>query len=145
MEALQLLLETAANPTLSQIVPIEKLAVCWNKVVSNSGVEDPEGLIVDPEEIAENNQPQSEEQAIGQTEEPVDESGGNELADENKDETTDFQTEQLESDPAIENVVSMLRDKGIPDKTIVDAIHAVQDGVPPEQVATQLERLVNGR
>ena len=51
-----------------------------------------------------------------------------------------------QADPAVEQVVAVLRSKGVPDKTIADAIHAVQNGVPAEQVANQIERLIgNGR
>ena len=133
LEALQLLLQIAATPSLSQIVPPEKLAECWNKIVLNSGVEDPEDLQVDTSRLSE----QTTEQTAGQ-----------EPAGTEEESATDEEaiTEEPKPDPAIENVVSVLRAQGVPDKTIVDAIHAVQDGVPPEDVANQLERLVgNGR
>ena len=116
LEALQLLLQIAATPSLSQIIPQEKLAACWNKIVANSGVEDSEDLTVD----------------LDQFETPAEA----ELAEETAD----------EPDADIEGVVSALRAQGVPDEAIADAIHAVQAGVPPEQVANQLERLVgNGR
>lgn len=120
LEALQLLLQIAATPSLSQIIPQEKLAACWNKIVANSGVEDSEDLTVD----------------LGQFETPVEA----ELAEETAGEPV------VEPDADIEGVVSALRAQGVPDEAIADAIHAVQAGVPPEQVANQLERLVgNGR
>ena len=51
-----------------------------------------------------------------------------------------------QADPAVQNAVQVLRAHGIPDKTIAQAIEAVQHGVPPEQVVSQLERLMsNGR
>jgi hypothetical protein len=120
LEALQLLLQIAATPSLSQIIPQEKLAACWNKIVANSGVEDSEDLTVD----------------LDQFETPAEA----ELAEETADEPV------VEPDADIEGVVSALRAQGVPDEAIADAIHAVQAGVPPEQVANQLERLVgNGR
>lgn len=122
LEALQLLLQIAATPSLSQIVPPEKLAACWNKIVANSGVEDSEDLTVDLDRFED----VKEDVLTNQTSTPA-------------------ETEEAE-DPAVQNVVSMLRAQGVPDNTIVEAIHAVQDGVPPEQVANQLERLIgNGR
>lgn len=117
LEALQLLLQIAATPSLSQIIPQEKLAACWNKIVANSGVEDSEDLTVD----------------LDQFETPAEA----ELAEETADEPV------VEPDADIEGVVSALRAQGVPDEAIADAIHAVQNGVPPEQVANQLERLVN--
>lgn len=120
LEALQLLLQIAATPSLSQIIPQEKLAACWNKIVANSGVEDSEDLTVD----------------LDQFETPAEA----ELAEETADEPV------VEPDADIEGVVSALRAQGVPDEAIADAIHAVQAGIPPEQVANQLERLVgNGR
>lgn len=120
LEALQLLLQIAATPSLSKIIPQEKLAACWNKIVANSGVEDSEDLTVD----------------LDQFETPAEA----ELAEETADEPV------VEPDADIEGVVSALRAQGVPDEAIADAIHAVQAGVPPEQVANQLERLVgNGR
>lgn len=120
LEALQLLLQIAATPSLSQIIPQEKLAACWNKIVANSGVEDSEDLTVD----------------LGQFETPTEA----ELAEETAGEPV------VEPDADIEGVVSALRAQGVPDEAIADAIHAVQAGIPPEQVANQLERLVgNGR
>ena len=120
LEALQLLLQIAATPSLSQIIPQEKLAACWNKIVANSGVEDSEDLTVD----------------LDQFETPADA----ELAEETAGEPV------VEPDADIEGVVSALRAQGVPDEAIADAIHAVQAGIPPEQVANQLERLVgNGR
>lgn len=122
LEALQLLLQIAATPTLSQIVPPEKLAACWNKIVANSGVEDSEDLTVD----------------LGQFETPAE----TELAEE----TAGAPVVEPEADSGVEGVVAALRAQGVPDSAIADAIHAVQNGVPPEQVANQLERLVgNGR
>lgn len=120
LEALQLLLQIAATPSLSQIIPQEKLAACWNKIVANSGVEDSEDLTVDLDQFKTPTEAELAEKTAG---EPV-----------------------VEPDADIEGVVSALRAQGVPDEAIADAIHAVQAGIPPEQVANQLERLVgNGR
>ena len=120
LEALQLLLQIAATPSLSQIIPQEKLAACWNKIVANSGVEDSEDLTVDLDQFETPAEAELAEETAG---EPV-----------------------VEPDADIESVVSALRAQGVPDEAFADAIHAVQAGIPPEQVANQLERLVgNGR
>lgn len=123
LEALQLLLNIAATPSLSQIVPAEKLAACWNKIVNNSGVEDPEDLTVDLEQLTEAQQTTEE--------------------DTSPEEATIAEEPQAEL--STQEVVAMLRAQGVPDDAIVSAISAVQNGTPPEQVADQLERLVNGR
>ena len=121
LEALQLLLEIAATPALSQIVPAENLAACWNKIVINSGVEDPEDLQVDLSDFSE--QSTSAEQMSAPTP----------------------QHEDTSVDPSIETVVSILRSRGVPDQVIVNAIKAVRNGTPPEQIVNHLERLINGR
>lgn len=140
LEALQLLLDIAASPTLSQIVPTTKLAACWNKIVSNSGVEDPEDLTVDLEQLEE-----AEQASIGQETEPPTPGETAPIGQEQAPigQPVPAPAPEPEADPAVKNVVSVLRQYGIPDKTIADAIEAVQQGVPPEQVAGQLERLVN--
>jgi len=162
LEALQLLLDMASNPVLSKIVPTSRLAACWNKVVNNSGVEDPEDLIVDLEQFeeAEAMEPMQGEtdMSIGQetenttpdTSEPI----GQNPAPISQPETetapvpapTPAPAPEPQADPAVQNAVQVLRAHGIPDKTIAQAIEAVQHGVPPEQVVSQLERLMsNGR
>lgn len=151
LEALQLLLEMAATPSLSQIVPPETLAECWNKIVANSGVEDPEDLQVDVSKIME-----QQEQSM--TEQPTDEeptpqesdSTGQEIAEPTPEEpvptSQPIGQSTPEADPAITEVVSLLRARGVPDQIIVSAIRAVKNGMPPEQVASQIERLMsNGR
>lgn len=149
LEALQLLLDMVSTPALSQVVPSSIIAACWNKIVSNSGVEDPEDLTLDLEEFEET---ESEEEL-------ADEQGGEIPTGQPTEETTPVddssiaqlpastgQPAQPQADPAVENVVKVLRAHGIPDKTIAQAIEAVNNGVPPERVASQLERLVsNGR
>lgn len=130
LEALQLLLQIASTPSIAQLIPQDKLIACWNKIVINSGVEDPEDLTVDPDEEVQI--------TGGEAEQPTE----GEIVEQDQAPTPAEQ----EADPAIQNVVSLLRAQGVPDKTIADAIHAVQNGVPPEQVASQIERLVtNGR
>ena len=121
LEALQLLLQIAATPSLSQIIPQEKLAACWNKIVANSGVEDSEDLTVDLDQFETPAEAELAEETAGA---PV-------VAEPTSD---------------VEDVVRALRAQGVPDSAIADAIRAVQNGIPPEQVANQLERLVgNGR
>lgn len=51
-DTIGLLLERAeASPILSSIVPQDKFAAAWNALVSASGVEDPENLIIDIKEM----------------------------------------------------------------------------------------------
>lgn len=52
LESIQLLLQMADTPALSQILSPEILAACWNKIVSNSGVEDPEDLLVNTDQFS---------------------------------------------------------------------------------------------
>lgn len=126
LESLQLLLEMAATPSLSQIVPPETLAECWNKIVANSGVEDPEDLQVDTTRFSE--QPETETPVES---EPIPAEEGS------------IGQETPQTDPAVTEVVSLLRARGVPDQIIIGAIRAVRNGMPPEQVANQIERLMN--
>ena len=158
LEALQLLLEMAATPSLSQIVPAEKLAACWNKIVINSGVEDPEDLQVDMNQFNEqtttedlidetetDSENPTEEASIGQPTEPSTPEASAPIS-QPIGQPAPAPAPAPQADPAVEQVVAVLRSKGVPDKTIADAIHAVQNGVPAEQVANQIERLIgNGR
>jgi hypothetical protein len=59
IESLQLLISMAQTPVLAQIIPKEVIIEAWNKIVANSGVEDPENLTIDPE----NQDPQDDEVA----------------------------------------------------------------------------------
>lgn len=172
LEALQLLLDMAANPILTQIVPRSKLAACWNKVVNNSGVEDPEDLTVDLDAFEK----EEATQVAGEANEMENMSMENEVelppygvSDDTKQKMAqemgeanfeEMQGDMLKNeaaaaqpteaprkaDPAIQKVISVFRAHGVPDKLIADAIEAVQKGVPPEKVVSQLERLMsNGR
>ena len=154
LEALQLLLDMASNPVLSKIVPTVKLAACWNKVVNNSGVEDPEDLTVDLKQFEEgammgtapentptgrypDNATPVDEDLTGQNPAPIGQPMPAQLP---------APAPEPKADPAVQNAISVLRSHGIPDKVIAQAIEAVQHGVPPEQVFSQLERLIsNGR
>lgn len=145
LEALQLLLEMAATPSLSQIVPPEILAECWNKIVANSGVEDPEDLQVDTTQFTE--QPEAEAPVEGEPTPTEEGSTGQEIAEPTPEAPAPIsqptEQESPQADPAVTEVVSLLRARGVPDQIIVGAIRAVRNGMPPEQVASQIERLMS--
>ena len=130
LEALQLLLQIAATPSLSQIVPADKLAHAWNKIVSNSGVEDSEDLVVNADEISQ--------QSIA-SEAPVSPSAA-EIAPQE----AEIVSEEPEYDTDAE-VVRLLRQMNVPDQLIVQALQDEKRGVPADQIIAQIERLMNGR
>lgn len=160
LETLQLLSEIASTPIFARLVPQEKLAACWNKIVANSGVEDPEELSIDLQQFSTNGAtdqaslgvdssdagallpavPESALALTPQTREPP-------LITQPQPPTV--QSEPASSrpdgltDPATQQVVSILRNRGVPDTAIISAIRAVRSGTPPEQVYAQIERLVN--
>ena len=145
LEALQLLLDMVSTPALSQIVPSSIIAACWNKIVSNSGVEDPEDLTLDLNEYEE---AESEEETTNeQEEEGATEQNTEEAAPNNEELTKIVASEQTQpsADPAVENAVKVLRAQGVPDVAIASMIKAVRSGTPPEQVIKQLEETTNGR
>ena len=116
LEALQLLLQMAATPTLSKIVPADKLASAWNKIVSNSGVEDPEDLTVEIEKYAQPEQPE-EGEVVDDT---------------------------VLNDDDVE-VTRLLREMNVPDQVIVQALQAEKRGVPAEEIVKWIGGLSGGR
>lgn len=107
LEALQLLLEMASNPSLAQLIPAKSLAVVWNKIVANSGVEDPDKLSINTDELEQ----QSEMDTMTETDD--------------------------------EAVIQALREQGVPDDMIVQALEAEKNGVPAEQILNSIERLMS--
>lgn len=131
LEALELLLQMAATQSLSQIVPADKLVKVWNKIVNNSGVEDSEDLTVDeeaqqPAEVGQMLPEQATQPAPEVMPAPEPDSPA---------EPTDAETE----------TVRQLRQLGVPDQLIVQAIQAERSGMPANQIMAQIERLMYGR
>lgn len=115
LESLQLLLEIAGNPTLTQLIPTKNLAAAWNKIVTNSGVEDPEDLVIDLSDFDKQNLDNgAAENAAGAMSE-----------------------EQM--------IVEALRERGVPDEVIGQALEAEKNGMPAEEILKDIERLMNGR
>ena len=139
LESLQLLLQMAATPSLAQIIPADKLASAWNKIVTNSGVEDPEDLTVD-----ENDYRQGEEETANE-EIDAKEEAGVEPAQEAKI-IPKAEEKEAENEPTDEDVevTKLLREMNIPDQAIVWALQAEKQGVPAEKIIEYL-RGINGR
>lgn len=115
LESLQLLLEIAGNPTLTQLIPTKNLAAAWNKIVTNSGVEDPEDLVIDLSDFDKQNLDNGmAENAAGAMSE-----------------------EQM--------IIEALRERGVPDEVIRRALEAEKNGMPAEEILKDIERLMNGR
>ncbi len=128
LESLQLLLQMAATPILSQIVPAEKLASAWNRVVSNSGVEDPEDLTVNIENYT---QPEGEDNIKPESGEIVEQS-------------TQDDSGEVSNEEDIE-ITRILRQMNVPDQMIIQALQAVRRGVPAERIIEWIGRFMNGR
>lgn len=128
LEALQLLLQIAGTPSLAQIIPMKSLAAAWNKVVTNSGVDDPNELLIDIEEL-EQQQAQAEQAQTGAVE--------GEVMPEQAGEGTEMGENEY--------VIQALRERGVPDEIIMQALEYDRQGVPAEDILAGIERLMNGR
>lgn len=112
LDSLQLLLQIAGTPTLAQLIPTKNLAAAWNKIVTNSGVEDPEDLTIDLNDF--NKQQSTKDVSAG-----------------------DVDEEQM--------IIEILRDRGVPDEIIQQALEAEKNGVPGEEILENIGRLMDGR
>ncbi len=112
LESLQLLLQIADNPVLARLIPTKNLAAAWNKIVTNSGVEDPEDLTIDLNEF--DKQQNTEDAAmVGADEEQM--------------------------------IINVLRERGVPDEVIQQALEAAREGMPGEEILENIGRLMDGR
>lgn len=127
LEANIALLERLESSQLLQgIIPPEKIAATWNAIVSASGVEDPENLSIDLEELKK----QIEEQRIAQ-EQAAAAQGVNQAA-------------QPVTDPEDEQIANELRSMGVPDSIIADAIDAANRGMPAKNILAGIQTLMIG-
>lgn len=141
LEALQLLLQMAATQSLSQIVPTDKLAAAWNRIVSNSGVNNPEDLTVELEQYQEGAEPQEGEVPTEQGEVLE----GAPAEEENVEPVEPVAAEAEEPEDSDTEVVKILRQMNVPDQIIIQALQDEKRGVPAEQIVARIGRLVNGR
>ena len=138
LEALQLLLQMAATPSLAQIVPADKLASAWNKIVTNSGVEDPEDLTVDEDEYRQEELNQVPT-PLEEDSEPTEQMQEAEVIP--QDEANPASVEP--TDNAIE-ITKILREMDVPDQIIVWAIQADKQGMPAEDIIRRIKEMSNG-
>lgn len=140
LQVLQTLVQMAATPTLAQIVPMEKLAVVWNKIVSNSGVEDAEALTVDTAQFQKNGKMGDQNVAADAMRStyanvPFDPNEvGNEMARANEAQA------QEETDAVVSEE---LKRRGVPASLIAQALDAEKQGVDPTRIMEALKGVMN--
>lgn len=121
------------SPTFQQAVPLDKQIALWNALVSNSGVEDPEDLIVDDQQIEQMKQQQDmQAQVDPQTGQPM-----QGQPDQPQQPPT---PDQLS--PEDQQFVMELEKLGIPPQLIGKALALLHQGMPAEQIIQELQREV---
>lgn len=153
-----------SSQVLAQIVPPEKIIATWNRIITNSGVEDPEDLQVDVAEFQQKQQQaqalakqqaqtqamqaqtqsqQAQQPAIQQTQAPQ----GIPMSDQ---ETPMEQTQEQPGEtpdsmhPDAQQVMQQLSSLGLPDSILQEAQQALLMGEDPNDVIDAIMQLVNG-
>lgn len=144
----QLIQAAEKSPILAQVIPPEKFAAAWNKIVSNSGVEDPEDLSIDIEEMMQQMQQQQmaeqqmmEQQALAEGA-PIE---GEVVEEELPPEMIEaaMQEEMMaEQDPFMQ-IAEMLAEAGVPEELIVDGVDMARRGASPEEVFAAIEEVMS--
>lgn len=157
LEALDGLLERAANPILGGVLTPDKIAGIYNAIVSSSGVENPEKLAVDIDELQAKIQEQeqmAQEQQMTQGEAPEEQMQdvGPEMMPEGMEEPmmeepVEPQLEEIAqddlTDDEIVEFVEGLRERGFPDDVIETATTMLEQGMSEEEVVGALEQFLN--
>lgn len=137
----ELLQSLQSSPLLAQTVPQEKILATWNRIVTNSGVEDPEELSVDIDEFKQQQQDllaQQQAQAAAQAQPPAvpaEEQPGME-----EPPALEATPEQAPTGPdEYDLVTEELRSLGLPDSLIQEAQDMLDQGVSADEVLTRIE------
>lgn len=132
-----------SSPVLSQLVPPEKIMSIYNRMVANSGVEDPEELSIDIEEFVQEQQMQqqmAQEQAMAQQQ------GMQQGLPQGQVDPSQIPEaeviEQAPEDPLMEIGVA-LQDAGVPDELIPDALDMAERGATPDEVFAAIEEVMS--
>lgn len=124
---------------LQQIVPLDKVAGAWNKYVEVSGLEDPETMTVDLEEIKR--QIEEQEQMQAAQEEIIE---GEEVPNEEEGEINEegaFQEAQPEGMPQEDTdleFIEQLKALGLSDDAIQYALEREQEGATADQIIEEI-------
>ena len=153
-DAIAALLERAeTSPILQALVPQEKFAAAWNALVSASGIEDPENLTIDIEQMLQDQQMAQEQAMLAQTaggvpQEPIE---GEVIQDPSQMPITPEvapqeavfpeQPQMTEEDAQIEQG---LRAFGATEQQIAEAFQLLDEGVSGEEIFQALVGGVNG-
>ena len=126
-----LLASLESSPVLQQIVPPEKIIATWNRIVTNSSVENPEELEVDLDEF----RAQQEQQMAMQQEQMAMQAQAQQMPQE-----APMQEAPQPSDA--EQVYQQLATIGLPDSLLNEAGQALQAGEDPDDVLAGIEQLI---
>lgn len=144
LNALQGLIGTLdSSPMLSQAVPIEKQLAAWNRIVSNSAVEDPEELSVDIEEF-KMQQVQAQALAQQQADTQTMQAQTAQTALQQQPVQPQMQPQQAPQsgrpDQAeVDQVTAELQQMGVPDDLIAQAHDMLDGGYTADDVLTAIQ------
>ena len=122
-----------SSPVLQQIVPPEKILATWNRIVTNSSVENPEELEVDLDEY----KAQQEQQMAMQQEQMAMQAQAEQMPQE-----APMPVEEAPQPSDAQQVMQQLASIGLPDSLLAEAEQALMNGENPDDVLTGIEMLI---
>lgn len=137
-----LLQSVEASPMLSQLVPPEKILAAWNRIVTNSGVEDPEDLSIDLEEFK-----QQQEQAMQEQQMMAEQQAQAEMMPQEMPQGMELPPEEIpiemQPDPEDAQLAEMLMQMGIPESLIQESIDMSNNGYTADQILEALNGVMS--
>jgi hypothetical protein len=118
------------SPSLQQLVPPDKQVQLWNALVANSGIENPEKLVITDQQMQQMQQQAqmqaeaAQQQQVGVPQEP--------------------QAPQPQISPEDQQFIQQLQQMDIPDQQIGQALAMLHHGMPPEEILKMLVGASNG-
>lgn len=146
-DAVATLLERAeSSPILQALIPQEKFAAAWNTLVSTSGIEDPENLTIDIDQLLQDQQAAQQQAVVpdeataGVAEQATQQPLGQHI--EAQPQAQEPIPGKTDEDSLIEQE---LRDYGASEQDIVEAFQLLDEGVSGEEIFAALTGGNNGR
>lgn len=126
------------SPSLQGLVPPEKQIELWNALVANSGIENPEKLVIGEQEI-------QQMQMVAQQQAEMQAQGAQLQADAQQPVNPAPPPEQAPQQPSPEDqqFMQQLQQMGIPDQQIGQALAMLHNGMSPEEILNMLSGVQN--
>jgi hypothetical protein len=152
-----------SSQLLTQVVPPEKVLALWNRIVTNSGVEDPEDMSIDIEEFKQQQQQMAEQQAaqaqaMGQPQgapagvDPNQVQEGQVVGQPPEQPQQEMPQEQSEAPTAVDflspdnplrGIYQSFIEQGYPPELAVDGVDMAARGASPEEVINSMNEVLH--